>query len=55
MVILVASCDKNQDLWYPFYYCMEKYWPEHPEVFYSTETLKNPYYKTLSFNYRIEQ
>ena len=55
MVILVASCDKNQDLWYPFYYCMEKYWPEHPEIFYSTETLKNPYYKTFSFNYKIEQ
>lgn len=55
MVILVASCDKNQDLWYPFYYCMEKYWPEHPQIFYSTESIKNPYYKTISFNYKIEQ
>jgi len=55
VVILVMSCDKNQDLWYPFYHCMEKYWPNHPEVIYSTETKQNPYYKTINFNYPIEQ
>ena len=39
MKILVCSCDKNNDLWELFYHCMEKYWPDHPEVIYSTETV----------------
>ena len=55
MKILVVSCDKNQDLFYPFQYCMEKYWPDHPEIIYSTENVKNPYYKTICKNYSLEQ
>lgn len=50
MKILVLSCDKNEDLWEPFHHCMEKYWPGHPEVIYSTETKGNPYYKTICVN-----
>ena len=53
--IVVMSCDKNQDLWKPFYLCMEKYWKNHPEIIYSTETLVNPYYKTICRNLPIEQ
>ena len=45
--IVVMSCDKNKDLWKPFYICMEKYWKNHPEIIFSTETLVNPYYKTI--------
>ena len=45
--IIVMSCDKNYDLWKPFYLCMEKYWKNHPEIIYSTETITNPYYKTI--------
>ena len=48
MVILVLSCDKNEDLWYPFHHCIEKYYPTHPEIIYATESKKNPYYKTIS-------
>ena len=55
MQILVLSCDKSVDLFYPFYHCMEKYWPNHPEIFYCTETVINPYYKTLCANYPLEQ
>ena len=55
MKILVMSCDKNDDLFYPFYHCIEKYWPDHPEVFYSTETKINPYYKTICKNYSINK
>lgn len=51
--ILVMSCDKNQDLWKPFNLCVEKYWKEHPEIIYSTETITNPYYKTISKNIPI--
>ena len=53
--IVVMSCDKNKDLWKPFYLCMEKYWKNHPEIIYSTETLKNPYYKTICRNYPINK
>lgn len=45
--IVVMSCDKNKDLWFPFYHCMEKYWKNHPEIIYSTEELTNQYYKTI--------
>lgn len=55
MQILVMSCDKNRDLFYPFFHCMEKYWPNHPQINYSTETIRNPYYKTYSANYSLEQ
>ena len=55
MKILVMSCDKNEDLFYPFYHCIEKYWPDHPEVMYSTETKINPYYKTICKNYDINK
>lgn len=56
MKILVASCDKNEDLWEPFWHCMEKYWPGHPEVLYSTETKRNTkYYTTICFDYPLDQ
>ena len=50
MIILVLSCDKNEDIFYPFYKCMEKYWKGHPEIIYATESVKNPYYRTISYN-----
>lgn len=53
--IVVMSCDKNKDLFVPFHYCMEKYWKDHPEIIYSTETETNPFYKTIHFNYPINQ
>lgn len=55
MKILVCSCDKNNDLFEPFYYCIEKYWKDHPEIIYSTETIQNPYYKTININEQIER
>lgn len=53
--ILVPSCDKNEDIFEAFYKCMEKYYPNHPEIIYSTETITNPYYKTISKNYPLNQ
>lgn len=55
MVIVVCSCDKDKDLFYPFYHCMEKYYTNHPKIIYVTETIKNPYYKTICKNYPLEQ
>lgn len=54
MVILVASCDKNGDTFEAFHHCIEKYWKSHPEVIYATETLINPYYKTINYNIPLE-
>lgn len=53
MKILVCSCDKNDDTFELFHHCLEKYWKNHPEVIYTTETIKNPYYKTISKNYPL--
>ena len=53
MKIVVFSCDKNADLFEPFKKCLDKYWKGHPEVVYITETIKNPYYKTICKNYDI--
>ena len=54
--ILVMSCDKylpyTADL---FHHCIEKYWSNHPEVFYCLETKDNPYYKTIHSNYPVDK
>lgn len=55
MKILVCSCDKDEDLFEPFKHCIEKYWHQHPEIIYSTETIKNPYYKTINKNEPLDR
>lgn len=55
MKILVLSCDKNEDLFYPFHHCIEKYYPNHPKIIYATERIQNPYYKTICKDYPLEQ
>lgn len=55
MKILVLSCDNCKDIFEPFYKCMEKYWKNHPEVIYVTETIKNPYYKTICKDYPFDK
>lgn len=53
MYILVCSCDKDEDLFDPFHHCLEKYWPNHPRVVYSTESVINPYYQTITKDYPL--
>ena len=53
MQILILSCDNNQDLWEPWYILTEKYWPDHPEIIYLTDTIDNPYYRTIKKNYPL--
>jgi hypothetical protein len=55
MKIAVLSCDKNDEVFEAFHHCMEKYWPNHPEVIYFTETITNPYYKTIAIERPIEK
>ena len=53
MKIFVFSCDKNEDTFRPFHHCIEKYYPKHPEIIYATESIINPYYKTICKNYPL--
>ena len=55
MKVLVLSCDKSEDLFDAFHHCIEKYWHNHPEIIYATETIKNPYYKTICHNIPFER
>lgn len=37
--IIVSSCDKYSDAWYPYFELLKKYWPGHPEnIYLITET-----------------
>lgn len=54
MKIAVLSCDKNDETFEPFHHCMEKYWPNHPEVVYFTETALNPYYRTITIPHDLQ-
>lgn len=54
--ILVMGCDKYSKYTFElFHHCMEKYWPDHPEIIYCTETEQNPYYKTVTINLPLQQ
>ena len=55
MKILVCSCDKDEDTFEAFHHCMEKYWKNHPEIIYTTESIINPYYKTICKNYPLDK
>lgn len=55
MKILVLSCDKNIDTFDAFSHCIEKYYKDHPEIIYTTETVKNPYYKTICKDIPLEK
>lgn len=55
MKILVLSCDKNSDTFEVFHHCIEKYWKSHPEIIYTTESIKNPYYKTICKDYPLSK
>ena len=54
--ILVMSCDRylpyTSEL---FHHCIEKYWENHPEVYYCLETKDNEYYNTIHSNYPVNQ
>lgn len=47
MKIIVLSCSKNEDTFLPFCHFMERYYPNHPEIIYFTDGIKNPFYKTI--------
>lgn len=39
VTLLVSSCDKYEDSWYPYFELVKKYWPQHPgKIALITET-----------------
>lgn len=54
MKIIVLSCSKNKELFYPFWWCMQRYYPEHSEVIYFTDGVINPFYKTIAVKNELE-
>lgn len=55
IIITVLSCSKNADTFEGFHHCMEKYWPDHPEVVYYTDGGENPYYRTIIVQHKLEE
>lgn len=53
MKIIVLSCSKNKETFYPFWFLMQKYYPNHPEVIYYTDGIENPFYKTIAIPHDI--
>ena len=54
LAIVCFTCDNNEELWPTFYTCLEKYWPNHPQVYLLTETLNYPNMKTINYNYDLD-
>ena len=55
MKIIVLSCDNNDETFEPFHHCLEKYWTDHPEVIYYTNSIQNPYYRTISIKCPLDR
>lgn len=54
--ILVMGCDRYAPYTFElFHQCIEKYWTNHPKIYYSTETIDNPYYETIKLNYGVSE
>ena len=52
--ILVMSCDRYSKYTFDlFHHCLEKYWTNHPKVYYCTESVVNPYYETFNIDYPV--
>lgn len=46
--LVVSSCDKYEDAWYPYFELIKKFWPEHPEKIYLIS--ENKSYSTEGLN-----
>lgn len=55
MIIAVLSCNKNEDTFLPFCHFMERYYPNHPEIIYFTDGIKNPFYKTIPIKMTLDK
>ena len=46
--IVVMSCDKYECCWYPFFKCLDKYFPNHPKTYLITEGKTSKYSETIA-------
>ena len=54
MKLIVLSCSKNEETFAPFSHCLEKHYPNHPDVVYFTDGIINPFYKTIAVKNELE-
>ena len=55
MKIIVLSCSKNEETFFLFWHCMEKYYPNHPQIIYFTDGIKNTFYKTIAVEMTLDK
>ena len=46
--VLFLTCDKNEDLWEPFFYLFKKYWPQYSGTVYINTETKSFSYKDVN-------
>lgn len=50
------SCDRYSKYTFDlFHHCVEKYWNNHPKIYYCTETTINPYYDTITIDLPVDK
>lgn len=53
MKIVILSCDNYEQYWEPFFICLNKYYPNHPDCYLVTETKTCKYCNTININTSI--
>lgn len=51
VTLVVSSCDKYEDAWYPYFELIKKYWPDHPEQICLITETKN--YTCAGLNIKV--
>lgn len=57
ITLVVSSCDKYEDTWYPYFELIKKYWPEHPQniaLITETKQYQTPGLNITCYNYPEE-
>ena len=55
LAIVIFSCDKNEELWPICHHFINKYWPNHPNIYLLTESVKSPLFNTISIPYELDK
>lgn len=54
LAIVCYSCDKNEEVWPIYKKCIDKYWPNHPNIYLLNETKKCDFINTICFDYDLD-
>ena len=54
LAVVCYSCDKNEEVWPIYKKCIDKYWPNHPNIYLLNETKKCDYMNTICYDYDLD-